>query len=135
MTDSKKQPTETNGKARLQRLLKSIRDAFDSASEEHQQRLLGSLEELAQPEQRRHPRRPSLIQVTLDGVHPGVATNMSLGGAFIQTASSFTIGRQISVDFLLHNSDEPRRMTGEVVWRSPEGVGVKFTRLLSWLCR
>ncbi|MDY6988274.1 MAG: PilZ domain-containing protein [Thermodesulfobacteriota bacterium] len=135
MTDFKKQPTETNGEMRLQVLLKSIQDAFDSASEEHQQRLLSSLEELAQAEQRRHPRRPSLIQVTLDGVHPGVATNISLGGAFIQTASSFTIGQQISVDFSLYRSEEPRRMRGEVVWRSPEGVGVKFTRLLSWLCR
>ncbi|MDY6952241.1 MAG: PilZ domain-containing protein, partial [Thermodesulfobacteriota bacterium] len=132
MTDSQKQPAETRGKARLQTLLKEIEDVFESASEEHQQGLLVSLEELAQPEQRRHPRRPSLIQVTLDGAHPGVATNISLGGAFIQTASSFTIGQHISVDFSLRSSDEPRRMTGEVVWRSPEGVGVKFTRLLSW---
>jgi hypothetical protein len=135
MTDLKKQPAEAKGKARLQALLKSLQDVFDASSKEQQQGLLNALEELAQPEQRKYPRRPSLIQVLLDGVHPGVPTNISLGGAFIQTGASFTIGQQISVDFSLHHADEPRRMTGEVVWRSPDGVGVKFTRLLSWLCR
>jgi hypothetical protein len=135
MSHSKGKSTKANGKARLQVLLKSIRDSFDSASKEHQQRLLSSLEQLAQPEQRKHPRTPSLIQVRVDDIHPGVAINISLGGAFIQTSSSFSVGQKISVDFSFPGSDEARRMTGEVVWRSPEGVGVKFTRLLSWLCR
>ena len=127
MTYSTEQDVEVSRKARLELLLQTISDAFDAASEEVQQRLLSTLQELARTERRSYARMQTFLPVTVDNIHPGVARNVGPGGVFIRTPVSLPVGQEISLVFPFFRQEDPIRMTGEIVWNSAIGIGVKFT--------
>jgi len=52
--------------------------------------------------------------------------NISVGGVFMQTTAPLSVGQEISLVFPFPSQEEPMKMTGEVVWKSPVGVGVRF---------
>jgi hypothetical protein len=126
MTNTIRESIKAGRKAHLQVLLKRISDSFDAASEEQQTRLMRSLEELARPDRRKNPRSPSLLQITIDDVHSGIAGNISADGAVIRTPVSFSVGQQIRMAFPFPGSREPSKIRGEVTWTHQMVVGVKF---------
>ncbi len=50
--------------------------------------------------------------------------NVSQGGGYLQTARSFSVGEEISLDLPPRNHGE--KVVGNVVWVGPEGIGLKF---------
>jgi len=50
--------------------------------------------------------------------------NISKGGGYLQTARSFSVGEEISLDLPPRNHGE--KVVGNVVWVGPEGIGLKF---------
>ena len=133
MRNSTRQSEVPDPKARLRELLNMIWGRFDSISEEQQRSVLSLLEKLAQLERRKQPRRPSLIPVTIDNVHRGSAENISAGGTLIRAAIPLSVGQEVTLDFAFPGSDEPSRMTAEVIWTNPRQMmtGVRFTSVSS----
>ncbi len=132
MTGSTRQSEGAEPRARLQELFEMISSWFDHASEDQQRRVLRALEHLRQGERREHPRKPCSIEVTYtteDRTFTDFIKNISMGGVFMQTSASLNVGQQISLVFPFPTQEEPIRMTGQVVWKSPVGVGVKFIEL------
>ena len=114
---------EESGKsARLIELILKMTD-------EEQQRLLIELEEKLTVRKRKHDRKSYFSVVdynAMQSAHTGFIENISAGGVFIGTSSSFPVGQEISMAFPLPVSQEHVRMDGEVVRVNTEGIGVKF---------
>ncbi|MDY6837916.1 MAG: PilZ domain-containing protein [Thermodesulfobacteriota bacterium] len=130
MKDPTRQAEASPVKARLTDLLREISAYIDDASEEERQRILISIEEMWERDRRRHPRRPCSIPVTCtteDRVIQDFVKNISAGGAFIETAVAFSPGERITLMFSSAEQEEPIKISGGIVWRAPEGIGVKFT--------
>jgi len=109
-------------------LLKS-KDIFrflDEASDTQKEKLSKLLEDLRGSERRIHPRKTSFIPVAVNDGHAGIVKNISVTGAFIRVFLPLSVGQQITLGFPGRAKEEPIRMTGEVMWTSGEGVGVKF---------
>ncbi len=105
---------------------KHISKCIDEACEHDQRRLLMLLEDFRTSDRRRHHRKTCSIEVTADDFYKEVVRNISAGGVFIQTSARFSVGRQVSLIFPFPTPEKPIRMTGEIVWKSPVGVGVRF---------
>jgi len=80
---------------------------------------------------RKHPRR--LCHKPLFITHKyrhltGVATNISRGGVFVETARNISFGERISL--IIHGSKHTKgvRLKGWIVRLDPNGVGVSFNR-------
>jgi Tfp pilus assembly protein PilZ len=65
------------------------------------------------------------------GVFAKQIRNISAGGVFIRTSAVFSPGEHLELIFSIPNHNDPLRITGHVVWNSPDGVGLKFTQPLS----
>ncbi|MDY6987329.1 MAG: PilZ domain-containing protein [Thermodesulfobacteriota bacterium] len=136
MKESTPQAEKASVQTRLTDLLKEISSYVDHASEEERQRILISLEELWERNRRQHPRKPCSIPVTCateDRVIQDFVKNISAGGAFIETAVPFSPGEHITLMFSSTEQEEPIKISGRIVWRVPEGIGVKFTTASSEL--
>jgi Tfp pilus assembly protein PilZ len=129
MTRSAEQTDKPSVKARLKELLDDISTSIDHASEEEQRRLLSSLEELQQDDRRRDPRKGCSIAVTYATwrIFTDFIKNISAGGVFIETSVPFARGENLTLMFSPPNQQEAVKITGQVVWSDPNGVGVKFT--------
>ena len=116
-------------KAQLKELLRNMLIFVDSASEDERQRLLTSLQNFEGEERRRHPRKTCSMQVTVGiwRLFTEFIKNISCGGVFIETSESFSAGEHITLTFSPPNRNKPLRITGRVVRRTPEGIGVEFT--------
>jgi hypothetical protein len=110
-------------------LLRNMQMLIDSASEDQQRRLLGSLRELEAEERRRHPRKTCSIPVSVGTwrVFREFVKNISRGGMFIGTTASFSPGEHVTLTFSPPNQDKPIRITGRVVRKTANGIGVEFT--------
>jgi uncharacterized protein (TIGR02266 family) len=109
---------------------KNIGKYIDEAPEATQRRLLLLLEDVEVSDRREHLRKPCSIEVTYsteDETFTDFIRNISVGGVFMQTTAPLSIGQEISLVFPFPSQEDPMKMTGEVVWKSPVGVGVKFT--------
>jgi len=130
MKDSTQQTEESSIQARLTDLLREISAYIDHASEEEQQRILISLQAMWEKNRRQHPRKSCSIPVTCateDRVIQDFVKNISAGGVFIETAVAFSPGEHITLMFSSTEQEEPIKISGRIVWRVPEGIGVKFT--------
>jgi Tfp pilus assembly protein PilZ len=67
--------------------------------------------------------------VTLDGLYKEFVRNIGASGIFIETSVPFQFGRPITITFSPPNQDQPLEITGKVVRRIPEGIGIKFTTM------
>ncbi len=115
----------------LQLLFKNenIYEYIDEAPESTQRRILLLLEDMQASDRREHYRKPCSIEVTYttqDDTFTDFIKNISTGGVFMQTSAPLSIGQQISLVFPFPSQTEPIKMTGEVVWKSPVGAGVRF---------
>ncbi len=123
---------EWNVETRLRSLLKNHDSlAFlDDASEDKKRKLLLLLEDMRASDRREHPRKSCLIGVSYtvhNQVFTDVVRNISAGGVFIVTSVPLFVRQQLPLAISLPSWDQPLRMMGQVVWKSPVGVGVKFT--------
>lgn len=122
MTDSIIQSNTSPVTTRLIELINNI-------SETQRRALLGMLEDWQNTKRRDHPRKPCLMAVDYaaeDRVFKDFIHNISSGGVFVETNESFSVGQDITMTFSLPHYEEPVKITGEIVWSAPHGIGVKF---------
>ena len=130
MTDSGQPSDDARLTARLKELLDAISLHVDHAPSDEKQRLLTFLERWQDTDRRRAERKPCFLEVSYpieNEVFTALVRNISSGGVFIITSEPLEVGQQLPLVFSLPGWDAPLRMTGQVVWKSPAGVGVKFT--------
>lgn len=80
---------------------------------------------------RRHPRR--LCNKPLFFTHKyrhfkGLATNISRGGAFVETERKISFGERINLIIRGSKNSKGVRLKGWIVRLNPDGVGVSFNR-------
>jgi hypothetical protein len=61
-----------------------------------------------------------------DWSHDGTITDISLSGIFLETKGPFAVGKEIQVALFSPTLAKGCRMSGVIVRRVPEGVGVEF---------
>ncbi len=85
----------------------------------------------AEKDSRKHPRRPCKKPLFFTYNYrqvKGLATNISRGGAFVETGSKISLGERINL--VIHGSEKHQgvRLGGWIVRLGSEGVGVSFDR-------
>ena len=60
------------------------------------------------------------------GSIPGVVRNVSPDGLFVEIADNYTMGERLDIEFTLRSSRHIMNLTGEVVRKTPTGIGMKF---------
>ena len=85
----------------------------------------------AEKDARKHPRRTYNKPLLFTFKHrraKGLVTDISRGGAFVETASKISLGERINL--VIHGSNKRQgvRLRGWVVRWGPQGVGVSFDR-------
>jgi uncharacterized protein (TIGR02266 family) len=107
-------------------------------SHEQQLALLVQLKELSfdeMPEktitldERESPRKPCFLAVDYqaeDSTYTKNILDISTGGVFIETIEPIAAGQEITLNFAFPESQEPLKVSGEIIWRNPKGIGVKF---------
>jgi hypothetical protein len=89
----------------------------------------------AEKDARKHPRRPCNKPLLFTYKHrrvKGSVTNISRGGAFVETGSKISLGERINL--VIHGSKKHQdvRLRGWIVRWDPAGVGVSFDRRSGW---
>ncbi len=59
----------------------------------------------------------------------GFMLDINPAGAFIETSDAFTEGQQIQLAFTLPNNPGRLTLTGEILWNSKLGIGIRFKEL------
>ena len=80
-------------------------------------------------QRRERPRKSCLMIVdyaTLDRAYKDCIRDISVSGLFIETRTSFSIGQKITLTFSSSNYERPIKITGNIAWTGPRGIGVKF---------
>jgi len=60
------------------------------------------------------------------GAHYGHARDISGTGVFVETLADFELGEQVSLELTFISAPNPVRLTGEVVRKEEDGVGLRF---------
>ena len=53
-------------------------------------------------------------------------TDINSWGVFIQSSRNIPVGESVVMSIPLHGDKQSLKIIGEVVWSSPQGIGVKF---------
>ncbi|MGD2185442.1 MAG: PilZ domain-containing protein, partial [Desulfobacterales bacterium] len=100
--------------------------------------LLQKLEETAQgttgKDRRKHLRKACLMPVeySVQGRQfKGYILDISTQGAFIETNDYYFSGQKIIMKFSVPHYQKPLSISGEIVWSSQNGIGIKFKQLTS----
>ena len=67
----------------------------------------------------------NILYRTQKGLHTGTTKNISSSGVFIATEENLKIGQQLKISLPLKKG-KSAEITGQIVWLSDEGFGVKF---------
>ena len=104
--------------------------------DEQQGALLKQLEKSAHPaspdDRRSHTRKTCLMPAEYSVQNrrfKGYILDISVHGAFIETSDYFFSGQEIIMTFSVAPYQKPLTVTGEIVWSSQNGMGIKFSRL------
>jgi Tfp pilus assembly protein PilZ len=106
-----------------------LHDLIEKMSKEEQQALLGELEEKLFKRKRKHERKPfvtTLDYSTDSGSYRDYIKDISVGGLFIETGTSFSVGEETSMTLLLPEYEKKIKIQGEIVRIEEQGIGVKF---------
>ena len=82
-------------------------------------------------DQRKHARKlysKSIVYAAKDHFIKGITKNISPAGVFIETDEAVADGQTITLAIPLKEA-KTARITGQVVWSSPDGFGVKFIHI------
>lgn len=78
----------------------------------------------------RHAPRESYTELlnftSKNGTHYGHARDVSATGVFIMTPAEFEIGMQVKLVLTFISAPNPVRLSGKIVRKTEEGVGVQF---------
>ena len=74
--------------------------------------------------------RREIIFIAKNTKHKGILTDISRGGAFIQTGIKLSLGQMVNLLIQGGQSGKDMNIKGWVVRLSPNGIGVKFDRRL-----
>ena len=80
-------------------------------------------------ERRKHVRQRCLLKVgyaSMDLSFIDYITDINSWGAFIQSDKKVPVGESVSMTIPLHGDEQSIKIIGEVMWSSPQGMGVKF---------
>jgi len=91
--------------------------------------LLKELEAKHSQGRRKFARRPYFMPVdfaTPERAFNGYIQNISSGGLLIETRQPLPVGQQVTLSFLRPKSREHIKMGGQIVRKTPNGLGVKF---------
>jgi Tfp pilus assembly protein PilZ len=83
-------------------------------------------------DKRKTPRKDCLINVNMRIQGPrynSYILDINQHGAYIETNEAFTIGQEMKLMFASPNSREPLSISGEVIRKDAQGVGIKFQNL------
>ncbi len=83
-------------------------------------------------DEREAPRKPCLLSVdfsTEDISHNDIVRDISIGGLFIETGAAISIGRELELNFQIPDSSETMKVSGKIVWKNENGVGLQFNNL------
>ena len=122
MADIEKKVAKSSVVARL-------RDLINKMTKEEQQALLDELELRLFKKQREHERKSFLTTLdysTESGSYRDFIKDISVGGLFIETGTSFSVGEEISMTLLLPEYEKKIKIQGEIVRIEEQGIGVKF---------
>jgi Tfp pilus assembly protein PilZ len=78
---------------------------------------------------RRYSRKSCMIStdyVVENRSFEGFMLDINPTGAFIETSDAFTEGQQIQLAFTLPNNPDRLTVTGEILWNSKSGIGIRF---------
>jgi len=80
-------------------------------------------------DRRNHTRQTCELKVgyaTMDLSFIDFITDINCWGAFIQSDTKVPVGESVSMTIPLHGDEQSIKIIGEVMWSSPEGMGIKF---------
>ncbi len=80
---------------------------------------------------RRFPRKEYFSQISFhseERLYAGNITNISLGGAFVQSLDTFPVGQTLTVVIPFTHKAKTVKRAGKVVWNNGEGFGFEFKR-------
>ena len=83
---------------------------------------------------REDSRTPCFLPVdysTKDRVYQDFINNLSNGGVFIETAASLKTGQTISLIFTVPSLQKSFKISGNIVRKEQDGIGVKFSKKLT----
>ncbi|MDD5687061.1 MAG: PilZ domain-containing protein [Elusimicrobia bacterium] len=97
-------------------------------------------------EKRKYPRAPIDTEIFVEGTNnqtrqrgKGViclyASDISVGGIFLESSVSFDVGSEIYLRFKLPNAERPIRLIGKIIRQQisndnfVEGIGIEFNRI------
>ena len=112
-------------------VMSRLMDLIKSMTEHEREILLNTLKPKHFKEKRKKPRRasPMLLDYAVrDRVCQGFIHDISVGGVFIETGESISVGQEILSIIPIPNSPKSVRIKGNVVRNTPNGIGVKFKR-------
>ncbi len=98
---------------------------------EKQLELLALKDQLQQKGARKHSRTAWKVAVEYSNeaqVIRDYTKDISSGGVFIETKTPLTPGQELNLKFPLPNYRKLAKVAGEIVWNSPNGIGVKFKK-------
>ena len=77
------------------------------------------------------PRKEYFSQISFhseERLYAGNITNISLGGAYVQSLDIFPVGQALTVVIPFTHKAETVKRTGKVAWNNGEGFGFEFKR-------
>jgi len=80
---------------------------------------------------RSFPRKEYFSQISFhseERLYVGNITNISLGGAYVQSLDIFPVGQALTVVIPFTHKAETVKRTGKVAWNNGEGFGFEFKR-------
>ncbi|MDY7032394.1 MAG: PilZ domain-containing protein [Thermodesulfobacteriota bacterium] len=128
MPESTNKSEDTNITTRLIKFIETLSTAQKKS-------LFNQLEEqqrIRRKNLRKHPRKITSVvsdYAVDDRVFKDFIQNISAGGVFIQTSSSFSVGQSITLTFSFPGYEEPIKVAGKIARKSSEGIGVKFSEM------
>jgi hypothetical protein len=108
---------------------KRMSDLVNDLSIEEQRILARLLSNWEKRDQRFHPRIPCTIVTeyrALNRSYKDTIKNISLDGAFIESAHHLPVDLQINQRFFFPNFEIPIRSNSKIIWTAPSGFGVRF---------
>jgi len=113
-------------------IFKLVIDLPDKQQAALLEKLEKSALEVDRKDRRRHSRKACLMPVdySVEGREfKGYILDINTQGAFIETNDYFFSGQEIIMTYLVSHYQKPIRVTGEIVWSSRDGIGIKFSPL------
>ena len=91
--------------------------------------MANKFEKTESKDRRSHARQRCSLTVgyaTMDLTFIDFITDINCWGVFIQSDKKVPIGESVSMTIPLHGDEQSIKIIGEVMWSSPQGMGIKF---------